>query len=62
LDKNMPNIFIAGAGPVGLYTAIVLKHLYKNSVTVTVLDAHSARYDRPGVIAPMAVDAINEFF
>lgn len=40
----MPNIVVAGAGPIGLYTAILLRKRYP-SVNVTVLD------DRIGVLA-----------
>ena len=57
----MPNIVIAGAGPIGLYTAILLRKLYPK-VTVTVLDERIGAFSRPGVIAKGALAAINDSF
>lgn len=57
----MPNIVIAGAGPIGLYTAILLRSRYPD-VNVTVLDDRIGAFSRPGVIATGALDAINESF
>ncbi|MEI6096152.1 MAG: hypothetical protein WCR08_11965 [Gammaproteobacteria bacterium] len=57
----MPRIVIAGAGPIGLYTAILLRERYPE-VQVTVLDHRIGRFDRPGVIAIGALEAINESF
>ena len=57
----MPNIVVAGAGPIGLYTAILLRKRYP-SVNVTVLDDRIGAFSRPGVIAKGALDAINDSF
>lgn len=54
----MPSIVIAGSGPVGLATAIMLKQKYGEAVDVTVIDSNLDRYDRPGIIAVGARDAI----
>lgn len=57
----MPRIVIAGAGPIGLYTAILLRERYPG-FQVTVLDHRIGRFDRPGVIAIGALEAINASF
>lgn len=57
----MPRIVIAGAGPIGFYTAILLRRRYPG-VQVTVLDHRIGRFDRPGVIAIGALEAINASF
>ncbi|MDR3502792.1 MAG: hypothetical protein P4L79_09435 [Legionella sp.] len=56
----MKNIVIAGAGPVGLYAAIRLKKQYGADVNVVVVDPYLDSYDRPGIIAKMAVEIINK--
>jgi tetratricopeptide (TPR) repeat protein len=56
----MKNIVIAGAGPVGLYAAIRLKKQYGAEVNVVVIDPYLDSYDRPGIIAQMAVETINK--
>lgn len=57
----MPKIVIAGSGPIGLYTAILLRNRHLG-VQVTVLDHRIGRFDRPGVIAIGALEAINASF
>lgn len=57
----MPNIVIAGAGPIGLYTAILLRARYPG-IKVTLLDGRIGNFNRPGVIAIGALEAINASF
>lgn len=54
-------IVIAGAGPIGLYLAIMLKRLtQKTDHEIVVLDRRAGAYSRPGIVAKKAVDAIEE--
>ena len=55
-------ILIAGSGPVGLYTAILLKRKYVNGIDVTIIDSRVDSYERPGIIAKQAVEIINASF
>ncbi|KTD63913.1 tetratricopeptide repeat protein [Legionella spiritensis] len=55
-------IAIIGSGPVGLYTAILLKWKYGESIDVTLIDSHINDYERPGIIAKKAVQIINSSF
>ena len=57
----MPSVAIMGAGPIGLYTAILLKTQYPD-LDVRVFDKNADRYARPGVIAEMALTTINTSF
>lgn len=57
----MPKIIIAGAGPVGLFTAICLKR--RNPLLeVRLVEPHFLDYERQGIIAKLAVEEINRQF
>lgn len=62
LQAKKQRITIIGSGPVGLFTAILLKRQYGKFIDVTLLDSHITDYERPGIIAKKAVQAINEVF
>lgn len=44
----MPSVAIMGAGPIGFYTAIVLKKQYPD-LDVRVFDKNAHRYARPHI-------------
>ena len=59
----MKNIVIAGAGPIGLYLAIMMSQLikaYKIDSTITVIDPRLGAQDRPGIVAKMALSLLEE--
>lgn len=59
----MKNIVITGAGPIGLYLAIRLNQIiktYRLDTTVTVIDPRVGKYDRPGIVARMALMALEK--
>lgn len=62
LSPKKTHIAIIGSGPIGLYTAILLKDKYGGSIDVTVLDSRVNSYERPGIIAKQAVQIINSSF
>lgn len=61
MDLSMLSVAIMGAGPIGLYTAILLKKQYP-FLDVRVFDKNADEYARPGVIAKMALETINSSF
>lgn len=52
-------IVIAGAGPIGLYLAIMLKRMTQGTAhEIVVLDKRAGSYTRPGIVAKQAVEAM----
>lgn len=60
---DMKNITIVGAGPIGLYIAIMLGKLIRKfnlNTKVTVVDGQAGNYKRPGVIARRVLDLLEK--
>ena len=54
-------IVITGAGPIGLYLAIMLKRMTQGTANeIVVLDKRAGSYTRPGIVAKQAVEAIEK--